>query len=114
MARSCSLGGEQLDAVADQPVEQIDDVVVVDQRVRQSDERSDQLLFAAVPRLIHVRHPSTASWRSRVLADVQSPGDHVLGHVTQEPLLDEGLGAQAREGDRHADPELGHDMPVAW
>jgi hypothetical protein len=41
-----SVGGQQGDAVGDELVEHVDDVVVVDQGVRQRDERPTDGLFA--------------------------------------------------------------------
>jgi hypothetical protein len=48
------IGGEQLDAVARQAVEQIDDVVVVHQRVGEFDERPDQQGLPAACRLVRI------------------------------------------------------------
>jgi hypothetical protein len=53
------VGWQELDAVTDETVEQIDDVVVVvDQRVGQPDEGPDQQLLPAGSRLIHRSVPS--------------------------------------------------------
>jgi hypothetical protein len=52
------VGWQELDAVADEAVEQVDDVVVVDERVGQPDEGPDQQLFPAGSRLIHRSLPS--------------------------------------------------------
>jgi hypothetical protein len=77
------VGGQQVDAVADEPVEQIDDVVLVDQGVER-DERPTRSLFAI--RLAHDRFLPSAGGRiglRHVLGEHQPPIDHVTGDVDQ-------------------------------
>ena len=49
------LGSEQLDAIGNQAIQQIDDVIVIDHRVGQHHERLDQQRFTAAVRGGHRR-----------------------------------------------------------
>ena len=51
----CRVGGQQRHAVPDEPVQHVDDVVVVDQGVGQADERLGEQLLAVISGPAHVK-----------------------------------------------------------
>jgi hypothetical protein len=104
---------EQLDAARGQPVQQVDDVEVLDQGVRDLHEDLGQTSFAG-----HGDHPFPVVGRIRpayivvrIVPEAESAGDHVVRDLPEGALTAVGVGPQAQQGLLHGHAQLDTDHP---